>query len=904
MVEINSFASLMKKRREEGWSLVNTLVTVALTLIIGTVAVSLIVVAQRGSNQFTDTVMTEAELNNAMSSITRQLTTAESIVLADDNLVKVANVENDTRQDTTFFAWTPAPEAKKWDEFKPYLTGDNATGQALSVSDLPNFPAVVSATSSYDNEGNPVNEKPAVRVLVNGYIQDPDTPLFTYFNGDDAALTTPVAEDTVNSIQRVQVQLRAIVEGRDAPMELASSITPRAGLSGTLGESNIGSNEVPASVTLTGTLPPRTTESTLTWNAVDGADSYTLYRENNKQEVSPKVVGTTQGTTMKDPGLTAGETYRYHVVATNVNGLSPKSNVVALTATPPAPVLSGEVNESFHNDLSWTKSNGAVGYRILKDGAAWKSVSGINTTTITDTDTKAGESHKYKVVAYNNAGTGSGNTLGAGDSPWSNEITLFSNPAAPVLSGSVNKGDRNLKWTSVPGATGYELKRISPNAKTFPTQTTLTRVDNDQIKSNDFRYQVRAKNPSGWSDWSNIVTLNPVPAPVQPKVYDYTDSSTTYNMMNRTTWPDSAQATYYEWRISKVDRGSGDVWTNDSWTNTGTNRQQDHNLPARDSDSISSYDVRACNYTGCSTHKWDMGTQPPSLFEITGYQEKSRTGYHSIRGDMNRDLDPQAARFMWTESTNADNYYFDGAYKTQTLGANSRDVWIDSYTPGQAWEVKMDAKGNQSGITRSAKQYKWQSTPAQPHNIRFSMQYTGASNGKTRMAFIADGGRYRASDGNHDSIQLRYGDRYKWQDNQDWRYTNTPSEAWATWTGQRSTAGFWKKDAGPANLGGIAWGRTYKSLASGYAGSTISQDSQMGRGWWMTDGQDDGQFNGGYRGLWSGTSTNISNRWTSYDSGNAAPDVSDWTTVPYSQRNYPFNHENGFKRDYYMVTSR
>ena len=895
--------AIFRRGKEDGWSLVNTIVTVVLTMIIGTVAVSLIVAAQRGSNNFTDTVMTEAELNNAMSSITRQLTTAESIIIADDNLVKVANVEDDVRQDTTFFAWTPAPEAAKWDEFKGYLTGDNATGKPLAMSDLPNFPAVVAATSSYDSEGNPEDKKPEVRVLVNGYIQDESTPLFTYFNGGEDSMTTPVSDDEVNNIKRVQVQLRAVVEGRDAPMELASSVTPRAGLSGTLGESHIGSQDAPVSVMLTGNLPPRSTTSTLNWNNVDGADSYTLYRENAKQEVNPKVVGTTQETTMVDKGLTPGETYRYYVVATNVNGLSPKSNIVALTATPPAPVLSGEVNDSYTNDLSWTRSNGAVGYRILKDGQAWKSVTGINTLSITDTETRAGESHTYKVVAYNNAGTGSGNSLGVGDSPWSNEVTLYANPATPVLTGSVNKGDRILKWTSVPGATSYELKRISPSAKTFPKQAGRTYTDIDQHKSSSFKYQVRAHNPSGASEWSNIVDLNPIPDPVQPKVEDWNTNSNTYNMKNKTWWEESPQATFYEWRIGKVDRGGGDTWGPGAWETQGEAvRAAWHNLPARDADTEISYDLRACNYTGCSELKWDWGKQPPGAFSVQGHVENSRTGYRSLRPDSNRALQVQEAKFWWNLSEGADGYSFSGAGKTGSNSATKDDIWISGYTPGATTTVNVTAKGSVSGINRNAAGYKWQSTPAQPHSIKYRFQYRGASNGDTRLRFWSDD--YSAVTGKYDNIYIRYGLRYRSSDSKPFSFSRTSSETWANFNTIRSTQHFVKRNLGPEEYGGIAWGMTEKTVASGYAGSHRSQDSNSSRGWWMTDGQDDNQYNGGYRGIYGGTSTNQSTSWTASNSGAAAGTVSDWTNVPFSARNYPTNAENGSTDTYYSVFSR
>lgn len=872
-------SSKIRKGAEQGWSLVNTLVTVILTLIIGTVAVSLIVSAQRGSNQFTDTVMTESELNNAMSTMTRSITTAEDVLIADDNLLKVRTVENNKKADMTFFAWSP----EKWDSVKPYLTGENASGSDLAKSDLPAFPAVVSATSLYNNDGE-TSGKPEVRVLVNGYIQENDNNLFTYFDQSDDALPTVMLGDETNAIERIQIHLKATVEGRDAPMELATSVVPRiAGDANVTGPDGNPTNEVPQAVNLSGSLPPRTQESTLTWNAVDGADAYVLYRGNALQESNPKMLATTTATSWKDSDdIRWGETYTYYVIATNYAGVSASSNVVALTATPPAPVLEGEINEEFQNVITWESTNGAVGYRLLKDGKEWETVNGHGNTTITDTDVIAGDKHTYKAVAFNGNGTGKGNTLGNGDSHWSNEISLVANPRPPVLSGEVDKGDRILSWTSTPGAEAYELKRIEPSGKSFGLQVPRTYTDKDVIKTqNDFKYQVRSKNGNGWSKWSNIVTLNPIPDPVDPRTSDWTTNQKTYDGKNSTSWAhkNDKKATHYDYKKN-----------NESWQNVGYTTNRGDSSPGRDSKNT--YHVRACNYIGCSESRSDVGLQAPGPFTVTRTSENPRTGYHSTRNDVNKNLSVQNATFSWNSSAGADNYAYKGVGSSGSTGKTNFKA--SGFTPGSKHDIKVTAKGNTSGLSRESV-LKWQSAPAQPHNVRFRMQYKGASDGDTRLRFWADGVNYKASTGHYNTVQIRYGISSRSGSGGNWKFSQDSN--WTTWNKAVNTRSFVKKHTSAANAkAGIAWVRTYKSVASGYLGSVHSQTSEPKTS--------HSSFVGGYAGLYGGNTVGNGNPWTSYNSNGAAKTVSGWTDISYSNRNYPVNAAAGNKNNWYQISSR
>lgn len=877
----------MRKGAEQGWSLVNTLVTVILTLVIGSVAVALIVSAQRGSSQFTDTVMTESELNNAMSTMTRSITTAENVIVADDNLLKVSTTENGKKADVTYFAWAP----DKWNDVKPYVTGEYATGTALAQGDLPAFPAVVSATSVYSSDGK-ASGKPEVRVLVNGYIQESGNKLFTYFDSADDKLPTVILGDDTKAVERIQIHLKATVEGRDAPMELATSVVPRiAGDADRTGPDAQPVDEVPQAVTLTGTLPPRTQESTLKWNAVDGADAYVLYRGNALQESNPKMLATTTATTWKDSDdIRWGETYTYYVVATNYAGAGPSSNVVALTATPPAPVLEGSINSSQHNVITWEPSNGAIGYRILKDGNVWRTLNGHDSTTTTDTAVNPGETHTYKAVAFNGNGTGKGTTLGNGDSHWSNEVTLVT-PVAPTLTGKTEKGDRILNWNQPPGGQAYELKRISPSGKSFGSQTGRTYTDKEALKGNtSFKYQVRAHNGYGWSGWSNIVDLNPIPAPVQPTVSDYTNG---YDGKNLAKWSHATnnQATSYEFK-----RGSA------SWADIGLVTSKYDTSPG--ADSKNTYHLRACNYIGCSASRNDQGLQPPGTFTVKLASETARVGYSSTRSDTNKNLKKQSAKFSWNASSGADNYSYSGAGSNSST--TSRSFTTSNFIPGKQYTAKVVAQGNTSGLSRTATT-NWQAAPAQPNNIRYRMQYKGASNGDTRFSFWAS--KYGPVTGTADRVEIRHGVVTRGS-SEKWTFSRDSTEAFDTWTSTKYTSAFTKKDTKPSyHKGGIAYTRSYKSKPSGYAGEVYSRDTNADGYYDSTDGSgwstlgDNDKMHRGYIGLYGGTSVANPNSWQS-SSGSAAGSVSSWTNVTYTPANYPANAESGHERNWYEVISR
>ncbi|SKA95078.1 Putative Ig domain-containing protein [Prosthecobacter debontii] len=162
----------------------------------------------------------------------------------------------------------------------------------------------------------------------------------------------------------------------------------------------------------------------LTWTASADAGGYALYRDG-----SLYISGISGTSFLNQSGLNAGQTYTYHVRASNSEGTT-DSNTITVTM-PPAPpsvpvtpynlaaAVSGQAIQ-----LTWTDaSNNEQGFKIERrpfwaPGWAALVTLGANVTSYVDTTVAASESYVYRVRAYNNVGP----------SNYSNDATVTSAP--------------------------------------------------------------------------------------------------------------------------------------------------------------------------------------------------------------------------------------------------------------------------------------------------------------------------------------------------------------------------------------------------------------------------------------------------------------------------------------------
>ena len=155
----------------------------------------------------------------------------------------------------------------------------------------------------------------------------------------------------------------------------------------------------------------------LTWAATPGATSYNIYRGTTAGGESATAIASTNisTTSYTNTGLTNGTTYYYKVKAVNSNGTSAYSNEASAaptgaTSIPAAPTNLVATAGNAQISLTWTASSGATSYSVYRGTtangeSATPLVSGLTTTSYTNSGLTNGTHYYYKVKATNSAGT-------------------------------------------------------------------------------------------------------------------------------------------------------------------------------------------------------------------------------------------------------------------------------------------------------------------------------------------------------------------------------------------------------------------------------------------------------------------------------------------------------------------
>ena len=142
----------------------------------------------------------------------------------------------------------------------------------------------------------------------------------------------------------------------------------------------------------------------LTWDAVEGAVEYKIYRSTSKDGTYSRMFTTTK-TTYTNTKAEAGVTYYYKVVAVaekTVANSAPSSIVSRTCDLPQVKGLTGKINLLGRPKLTWDAVEGAVEYKIYRAETETGKYTKMHTTTKTSyTNSKDidGRSYYYYVVA-------------------------------------------------------------------------------------------------------------------------------------------------------------------------------------------------------------------------------------------------------------------------------------------------------------------------------------------------------------------------------------------------------------------------------------------------------------------------------------------------------------------------
>ena len=304
----------------------------------------------------------------------------------------------------------------------------------------------------------------------------------------------------------------------------------------------------------------------LTWNAVEGATSYRIYRSTSKGS-GYSLLGTTTATSYTNTGAKAGTTYYYRVKACNDAGLSPYSNVVSgkvksVTPKPSAPVVKiGHSASSGKPMLTWNAVSGATSYKVYRatsQNGTYSLLGTVTATSYTNTGAKAGTTYYYKVKAVNSAG----------ESAYSNVVSGRATVTTLTMGHSSTSGKPQLTWKAVSGAASYKVYRATTKNGAYSvinTTKALTYTNVGAALGTTYYYKVEALNAAGKSLGFSAVVDGKV-APVLAVGYSSVSGKP------QLTWKAVPGATEYQvYRSTQQNRGYSKIntTTSTSYVNTG-----------------------------------------------------------------------------------------------------------------------------------------------------------------------------------------------------------------------------------------------------------------------------------------------------------------------------------------------
>ncbi len=244
----------------------------------------------------------------------------------------------------------------------------------------------------------------------------------------------------------------------------------------------------------------------VSWKKAAGAASYRVFKLVNGKYAHITTVGAGV-TSYDDTTVTAGQTATYSVRAVDKNNHLDSGFAGSISGT--FVLAPGKVAVSIQPagvKFGWTKVSGASSYRIYRreiysDGSrsGWTYLYEAKSTATTYIDKTApsGKQLEYTIRTYTSKGASA--------------VCRFATIwyyQAPVFTLSAVTGGVNIKWSTIPGATKYNVYRKYNGAKSWTyiatvDAKTLSYLDTKAISGRNIDYTVRAFGANGSSTFTS-----------------------------------------------------------------------------------------------------------------------------------------------------------------------------------------------------------------------------------------------------------------------------------------------------------------------------------------------------------------------------------------------------------------
>ena len=235
---------------------------------------------------------------------------------------------------------------------------------------------------------------------------------------------------------------------------------------------------------------------TLSWGSVK-ATGYRVYKYNTSTKKWVSVV-TTNGTTATVKNLKPGTKTIFAVRAYNKqNGETAWAKNLTKVTAATRPANASGLKASSKTDrvtVSWSKAQGATGYRIYRYNPSTKKwdvqLKATNKTSVTAKDLSSGRNYIFAVKPYYNSGNGI---------LWASKYTQIKTTTLPAKVKGVKVSETinglKLTWNKVSGATGYNLLTYNTSTKKYTNigaTTTNSITVNDYSGNKIYYFTVRA----------------------------------------------------------------------------------------------------------------------------------------------------------------------------------------------------------------------------------------------------------------------------------------------------------------------------------------------------------------------------------------------------------------------------
>lgn len=235
----------------------------------------------------------------------------------------------------------------------------------------------------------------------------------------------------------------------------------------------------------------------ITWEAVNGALNYGVYRKSDT-DTSYKRVGTTTSNSFIDTTAISNTTYTYTVRCLSKDGTKAQSSFDATGKTLKyiaAPKIVSHNASSNGITLYWDKVDGATAYRVFiktEDGG-WKGLGNTTATSFTDYTATKKAVYTYTVRCINTQ------TNTYTSSYYSSGYTVDTKLKTPVITEFENtRTGVKITWSEVEGAYKYRLfYHNGTQYKTITTTTDTTYIHTDVENEKVYTYTVRCVGADG-----------------------------------------------------------------------------------------------------------------------------------------------------------------------------------------------------------------------------------------------------------------------------------------------------------------------------------------------------------------------------------------------------------------------